>query len=124
MFEIQNDMQFMGYGHVWENGKFKRDFRYIRRLIAAIILTFVLGMIFSSWQVLFLSYFILTILNFSNGFKPWDYTFEIDPQKSNWHNYIRLKLFYGKKMSTQFILLWDVGGVVIGGALLKLIGRI
>jgi len=124
MFEIHDDMQFMGCGYVWRDGRLKRDFRYIQRLIVAAVLTFVLGMIFSCWQVLPLSYFILTILNFSNGFKSWDYNFEIDPKKSNWHNYIRLKLFYGKKMSLQFLIVWDVGGVLIAGALLKLIGRI
>lgn len=123
MFEI-NDMEFIGCGHVWADGKLKCDFRYIWRLAVSTVLTFALGMIFSGWQVLFLSYFILTALNFSNGFKPQDYNFEIDSKKSNWHNYIRLKLFYGKKMSLQFLLVWDVGGVLIGGALLKLIGRI
>jgi|GEM_PF-4137129 len=119
MFEINNDLSFIGYNYIYKNNKPVFNYRYIKRLIFAIILTILVGIYCK--HVFILSYILLTILNFINGCKPWFYKFEINYRQPNWINYLRMKLLYGRKMSMQYLFIWDLAGAVIGSVIILII---
>lgn len=115
MFEINNDLKFIGYNYVYRNGADIFDYRYIRRGLIALGSSLIAGFAIDYIHGPMIIYLILTILNFINGFKPWFYTFKVNEKSSVEINYLRYKLVYSYKMSLQFLLIWDLGGAIFGG---------
>lgn len=114
-FEIFNDLKFIGYNYVYRNDEEVFDYRYIKRGLIALGLSLIGGFTIDYIYGPIIVYLILIILNVINGFKPWYYTFEFRKDSSVEVNFIRYKLFYSHKMSLQYLLIWDIGGVIIGG---------
>jgi hypothetical protein len=119
MFDIYNDLKFIGYNYYYTNGRHKFDYRYIRRLVWAVIITILAGITGLMKSIneppIIAGWLIMTGLNFLNGFRPWQFKYKKHDKWPKWINYLVYKTVYGHKMSLQYLLIWDVLGAIIGG---------
>ena len=107
MFEINNDLKFIGYNYHHIGGKIKYDYSHIIHLVIAIVMSFMFGFL--------VSYALLLLYNIVNGFKKWRYEYKSYTNMPDWLERLRKRLLYSYKFSLANALIWDLGGSLIGG---------
>ena len=114
MFEINNDLGNIKYKN-WHNW-----FHFCASIIFTICIYYsydhkdVTLSALSAWGIGIL-------WDVMDGFKPWYYHFEYNDGHPSWLNWLRQNFNYSDKFSLQDILVWDLGGCIIGALLLLIL---
>jgi hypothetical protein len=98
-FEVNNDLK-----------RINLDWHNICHVFAGIILAWMYNPI--------VAYIILLAWEYTDGLKPWFYTFTYDNTRSKFYNFARRELIFSNKFSYQDAFVWNIIGCLLGWLLL------